>query len=140
MAIRRWAKQLNPEVDDPLPAIEVMRDNMRYWHQRARDEALTLRLWLEAHGATPDQMLKFIAMYHRSRERSQDVARDLIPYETPRLTQVTLATLNLNDVGDADLNAALVSLGLDLEELERLAVADTDILSSEVEPAPRKAA
>lgn len=136
LALRRWANQhLNP--DDPnLPAIDVMRDNLKYHHLRAREEALRLREYFIEHGATPQEMLDLVRLYRGSRDKAQEVARDLIKYEMPTLSQVTIKTLDLSAADDVDLNSALISMGSDIEALYSEIVTDAD----EEEPVPAEAA
>lgn len=117
LAIRRWARSLMPEEDLPEPAISVMRQNMHYWHVQARTEAMQLTEFLAAKEATPEQVLKIVSRYHNARDKSQDCARDLISYESPRLSQVTLKVTDIATAPDPDLNGALLSMGLDLDKL-----------------------
>jgi hypothetical protein len=137
MAIRRWAIKQDPNGEITYPAIDVMRDNLMYWHRRARDEAVQVMALLEERDATPDQLLKFVALYHRSRDKSQEVARDLIKYEESLPTP--LRTLDLREVPDDVLNDALISMGSDLDELYARAMAKMEaegISEAEFEDVP----
>lgn len=127
MAIRRWANTLNPELHPILPAIEVMRDNLGYWHSNAREDAMKMRAYFEERGASPEQLLKLVAHYHNARGRSQEVARDLIQYEESKKTVLTIKTLNLMEVDDEELVSALLSMGVDVDALYREVVEGTAV-------------
>ncbi len=117
LAIQRWARNLNPDADVPLPAIDVVRDNMMFWHTRARAMAQDIVGYLESHEASPDQMLKAASMFASARAKSQECARDLLPYEMPKLSQVTIALTDLASASDYELNSALLGMGVDLDAL-----------------------
>ena len=117
LAIRRWASRLNPALDPYLAAEDVLRDDLIYWHRKAQDEARTLFALFEEKQATPEEMLALVHRYQGARNQARTTAAILLPYEKPRLSQVTIKTLDLTKADDDELAQALISMGVDLDAL-----------------------
>jgi hypothetical protein len=117
LAIQRWARNLNPDADVPLPAIDVVRENMMFWHTRAFEMAQRVSAYLEERQASNEEMIKAATLFVAARARSQECARDLLPYEMPKLSQVTIKVTDVASAPDSELNAALLGMGVDLEAL-----------------------
>jgi hypothetical protein len=130
LAIRRWARELAPEKDFADPAVDVMRGVMTYHWRQAYDEAKRVHDYLIEHNATPEELLKCVALYHRSMDKALEAAEKVAPYESPKLSQLTVKVTDIPNAPDPELNAALIGMGVDLEAL-LAQVSDADFVDME---------
>ncbi len=132
LAIRRWAKVLAPERDFADPALDVMRDSMMYHWRRSKDEFVQIKDYLEQHNATPEEMLKCVALYRNSINLAFAEAAQIAPFEAPKLSQVTIKTLDLSQAAEDEIEAALISMG---REVDREAILNEVAAEREMESA-----